>query len=71
MSKKAAAATQMFHGYNIENQRHGINKDYLPNNTLSFFGNYRDDKSALSFTQSQCLKIPKKILTFVDTSRLL
>ena len=60
MSKKAAAATQMFHGYNIENQRHGINKDYLPNNTLSFFGNYRDDKSALSFTQSQCLKIAKK-----------
>ena len=64
MSKKAAAATQMFHGYNIENQRHGINKDYLPNNTLSFFGNYRDDKSALSFTQSQCLKIAKKF-TFV------
>ena len=48
MSKnKAAAATQMFHWYNIENQRHGINKDYLPNNTalVPFFGNYRDDKS--------------------------
>ena len=71
VKNKAAAATQMFHWYNIENQRHGINKDYLPNNTalVPFFGNYRDDKSALLLFGSPCYSLSSCLLLLLGPLR--